>query len=511
MKKEWTGLGRSSSVVQVNLAFVCMMLMALMISAQMYVSARLLANSYVDDIDAFYQAGALRSNLVQCDEAMAAYLRSGNRANLVRYNEGTALFQKSWDELGRLCGTAQELSLLRSIRDAFYSYQSSSNLAALSFWEGDMQRSYQNLGEAQSISQYLGGYCDTLLNARIDTSYGRSLDMRRVQHVTLGIQWAVLFLLGGIMALGVWSLIDSFDRPLARLYEVCLKVSQGSYQVRVPEDCRDRTMQLLARTFNAMTGSIQTMIRNLEEKKQIETQLLNEQLKSAQYEKLLEQAHFLALQTQTNPHFLFNTLNVISRTITLERSDEALTMIDSLALLLRYNLQDASVPANLAQELAVVKEYLSIQQCRFPDRFEVSFEYDETYARTVQIPRFTLQPMVENAVLHGLEPKLGPGRLQIRVARGEDGWCEVRIQDDGVGMSAGALDSLMNGQGPDRKGQVNAIGIANTRRRLEIFTHSRQVFSIHSEPGRGTLILLRIPPEPRPPQAKQEEPVCISS
>lgn len=498
MKKEWTSLGRSSSVTQLNWAFICMLLISLLIAAQMYVSAQLVTDSYLNDIDAFYQAEALRTSLGQCDEAMASYLRSGNRANLMRYNEGVALFQTGWEELGRRCTSAQESSLLRSIQDAFYSYQTFSNLAARSFWEGDMLQSYEGLGQAQSVSQYLGGYCDTLLNAHIGNSYSRSLVMRQVQRASLGIQCAVLVLLGGIAALGIWSLIDNFNRPLARLYEVCLEVSSGNYQVRVPEDIRDPVMRLLARTFNGMTGSIQTMIHNLEEKKQIETQLLNEQLKSAQYEKLLEQAHFLALQTQTNPHFLFNTLNVISRTITLERSDEAITMIDSLARLLRYNLQDASVPADLAEELGVVKEYLNIQLCRFPDRVGVSLSYDEAYARTVQIPRFTLQPIVENAILHGLEPKVGPGRLQIEAAKAADGWCEVRIQDDGVGMTAEALNALLGGHGPDRKGQVNAIGIANTRRRLEIFTHSKEVFFMQSDPGRGTLVLLRIPPAPQP-------------
>ncbi len=508
MKKEWFGLGRSSSVVQLKWVFACVLIVSMLVPVQMYAAYRLVTQNYTSDINVFYRASALHTNLGQCDEAMASYLRSGNRASLARHNEGIAEFKQNLEQLAPYCTSAQELSLLRSIKDAFYSYQSRCNFAAFSLAENEAARGYESLRDAQTISEYLGGYCSALLDAHIAGCYHRSAVLTRVLKVTLAVQCAALLLLGGLVAIGIYSLVGNLDHPLARLYEVCLEVAQGNYGVAVPEAGGDSTMLLLARTFNTMTGSIRRMVSDLEEKKNIETQLLNEQLKSVQYEKLLEQAHFLALQTQTNPHFLFNTLNAISRTVTLGRGEEAVGMIGSLAQLLRYNLQDATTPATLAEEMSMVAEYLKIQQCRFPDRFRVVLDYSEPDARRVYLPRFTLQPIVENAVLHGLEPKLGPGLLQVTVCRLPDGWHEVRIRDDGPGMAEETLRRLTSGQDAGTVGQVNAIGVFNTRRRLEIFTQCRDVFLIESRPGEGTLVRLRIPPgqpELLPPGKNRED------
>lgn len=499
MKSEWSGLGHSSSVVQLKWVFICVLIISLLIPIQMYLSSQFVIDKYIDDIDVFYRISALHTDLSQCNEAMASYLRSGNRASLARHNEGISDFQKNLDQLSQFCTYAQELSFLRSIGDAFYSYQFSSNLAALCLAENDPVQGYENLHDAQIIGEYLDSYCNALLDAHIASSYEHCAVLNRVRTITLVIQCVALLLLGILIMIGICALIDNLDRPLAQLYEVCQRVAGGSYDVKVAEAGSDSIMRLLACTFNTMTCNIQTYVRDLEEKKHIETQLLNEQLKSVQYEKLLEQAHFLALQTQMNPHFLFNTLNVISRTITLNRADEAVTMIDSLAQLLRYNLRDAAAPATLAEELDMVTRYLEIQQTRFPDRFRVILDYDGLDLSTVYLPRFTLQPIVENAVLHGLEPKLGQGVLQITARKSDDGWYEVRVQDDGQGISKPMLRQLMSGQETGLIGQVNSIGVSNTRRRLEIFTQRRDVFLIESSPGKGTLVRLRIPPGPEQP------------
>ena len=106
-----------------------------------------------------------------------------------------------------------------------------------------------------------------------------------------------------------------------------------------------------------------------------------EQRKNEEYEKLLSQARFLALQSQINPHFLFNTLNSINRTVMLGRREQALTMLDSLSVLLRYNLADAQMPALLGEELGITEEYLKIQKMRFSSRLNVDVRHDRSWNR----------------------------------------------------------------------------------------------------------------------------------
>lgn len=136
------------------------------------------------------------------------------------------------------------------------------------------------------------------------------------------------------------------------------EIARGNLDAHVKESFGENTVSMLSRAFNHMAFS-------LKEKIESEKQLLVEQRKNEEYEKLLSQARFLALQSQINPHFLFNTLNSINRTVMLGRQEQALTMLDSLAVLLRYNLADAQTPALLGEELGITEEYLKIQKCVF--------------------------------------------------------------------------------------------------------------------------------------------------
>lgn len=251
-------------------------------------------------------------------------------------------------------------------------------------------------------------------------------------------------------------------------------------------------MRSLSAAFNTMTESIRHMVDDLNWAQRVKTDLLNEKLKNTEYQRLLEQANFMALQAQVNPHFLFNTLNSVSRTVTLERNDDAVAMIDALAGLLRYNLADASVPATLGSELDIAQRYVLIQQFRFAERVQAVYDYDLSEIGKVLIPRFTLQPIIENAVIHGLEPKLTPGLLRISIHREEE-ICVISIIDDGVGMSEEKLEQVTQGTGLGRVGHTSSIGVNNTRKRLEVFRHDKTCFSMTSEIGKGTCVHLRVP------------------
>ncbi len=492
MKKERSVLGFSSSVGQVNWILICILIITILFALGFYSTTQMLSDYYEENANHFYLTSGLKKALSQSDEAMAEYLRTGNRASLIRYNDSVRQFQRDYDTLVQTSATPQEQSLLRSISDSFYSYQVSSNFAAFSYYEKEMLRCYDSLEEAHSISRYLTGYCDELLDAQIHTSHASSKLLRQVQNRSLFLNVAFVLFLSGMSLLGIHTLIESFQRPLNRLYQASLDVSKGNYTTQIPENYRDSTMEQLSCTFNRMTQSIHNMVQKLEEKKELETRLLNEELKNTQYEYLLEQANFLALQSQANPHFLFNTLNSISRTITLNRSDDAVMMIDALTILLRYNLQDATIPATLAEELHVVAQYMTIQGYRFQDRIKAYFNYDKELTSQVRMPRFTLQPIVENAIIHGLEPKMSPGSLWITVTYPEQ-FCQIDIRDDGVGIDPQKLQKLLEGTSEGRIGHTTSIGINNTRKRLEIFTHQKDSFCIENHPDGGTLVRIRIP------------------
>lgn len=485
-------LRSSASVMLVVWLFLSVVLVAGIFSVGMYMSNRMVHARYSSDMEAFYHIAGLKDRLYQCDESMSSYLRSGNRADLIAYNNGVSEFMLYTELLMESSAEVAGRSLLYSIEDAFTSYQSSSNYAAHYFYGKQNVPAYDALYEARRISTYIKEYCDLLLETYIQAGYDHYNALERAQNNALIMEAAALLMLALGTVVGIRTLYDHFARPLGHLYHASMQISRGDFDVTVSEEYGDKTMRSLSRAFNTMTMNIQRMVADLNWAQKVKTELLNEQLKNTEYQRLLEQANFLALQSQVNPHFMFNTLNSISRTIMLGRGDDAVSMIDALAILLRYNLADAYAPATLAEELEIVRQYMTIQQCRFPDRIRAEYQYDPALAREVQIPRFTLQPIIENAVIHGLEPKLGPGTLHIEAKRDGD-VCEINIWDDGVGMSQELLDAVLNGTHRGRKGHTNSIGVSNTKKRMQVFTHLEDCFDMQSEPGKGMLVRLRLP------------------
>jgi sensor histidine kinase YesM len=281
----------------------------------------------------------------------------------------------------------------------------------------------------------------------------------------------------------------NITKPLNELVTQAKEMSKGNINVKVKEGKVQNTISVLARTFNDMAQNIRAMMESIQENVKVEKKLLEEELKNAEYINLLNKATFLALQSQTNPHFLFNTLNSISRTISLKKEDQALLMIDSLAALLRYNLTDAEIPVTLSQELSITNEYLKIQRLRFSDRLQSHIICKKGLdTNLVLLPRFTLQPLVENAIIHGLQPKAEGGHIMITVKqRGE--YCIIKIGDNGIGISEEKL-KIIAAKGPDSK--TNSIGIWNTKERVRLFTNEVESFTLKSREKVGTVITIKL-------------------
>jgi sensor histidine kinase YesM len=213
---------------------------------------------------------------------------------------------------------------------------------------------------------------------------------------------------------------------------------------------------------------------------------------------LLRNAEYQALQAQINPHFLFNTLNAASQLAMMEDSPETEKFLNRLALLMRHNIRKLDQPVPLAEELQNLENYLYIMTIRFGDRirFEVTREAGVT---GLTIPPMTLQPLVENALLHGLKDKESGGVVGVRVLPPEGDRIAIEVSDNGVGMNPevvqGILDDIEGQEAPlheDNSGQ-SGIGLGNVVHRLQLYYGIRDVVRIDSTPGQGTTIVLRLP------------------
>jgi two-component system LytT family sensor kinase len=204
--------------------------------------------------------------------------------------------------------------------------------------------------------------------------------------------------------------------------------------------------------------------------------------------RLLLEARLDALQRQINPHFLFNTLNSITSLVR-SQPELAREMIVKLANILRVLLKDRDAFVPFHEELAFTDDYLDIEVVRFGAKLQVVKEIaPETL--DVVVPGMLLQPLIENSIKHGLEPRIGGGTVTLRSRLEEDGMMVIEIEDDGVGMSiernevSGAEKMVRQGSG---------IGMKNVRERMEVQYGSHASVEVNSRPGRGTKVTLRMP------------------
>jgi two-component system, LytTR family, sensor kinase len=204
------------------------------------------------------------------------------------------------------------------------------------------------------------------------------------------------------------------------------------------------------------------------------------ELLASQLEARLAQAQLQVLKMQLHPHFLFNTLHAISSLM--HRDVEAADrMIARLSDLLRVTLENAGEQeVSLKQELEMLERYLEIEQTRFQDRLTVEMQI-EPETLDARVPNLILQPLVENAIKHGIAPRSRAGLVEIRATR-ENGTLQLRVRDDGKGLPTGTDASLKEG-----------VGLANTRARLRQLYGSAHLFELVNAPEGGLVVHLSIP------------------
>jgi two-component system LytT family sensor kinase len=215
------------------------------------------------------------------------------------------------------------------------------------------------------------------------------------------------------------------------------------------------------------------------------------EVRASALESQLARARLQALRGQLHPHFLFNTLNTISALVARDPR-AADRMIERLGELLRRTLDDDGTPeVRLEEELRFLDGYLEIERTRFRDRLTVVTRVDPR-ARDARVPSLILQPLVENAIRHGIAPRAGPGRIEI-LAECDHARLRLSVRDDGPGVAAGAAT-----------GRTAGVGLANTRARLRQLYADRQRFAVGNAAGGGFEAVIEIPLQSLPESVPQE-------
>lgn len=259
-------------------------------------------------------------------------------------------------------------------------------------------------------------------------------------------------------------------RPIAPMMQAMTQIRGGNFSARVPSQSMDE-LGALARDFNFMSEKLQDLVDQVYFAGQME-----------------REAELRALATNINPHFLYNSLATITWMARAKQSPEIVELTEALAHLYRAVLSDGRSILPFRDEMEIVNAYLKVQKFRFENKCRVEIDVTEE-AMDFPIIKNILQPLVENALEHGIGPKLDDGTIWLQ-ARVVDDELEVCIRDDGVGMSEEHRQEVVCGRLKERR---RGYAIRNIRERLNMYCEGHYVFSLHSEQNRGTEVHLVLP------------------
>ena len=286
-------------------------------------------------------------------------------------------------------------------------------------------------------------------------------------------------------------LSNALVSPAVLLAQCARKIAKNDFTGEDPSVENRDEMGELVRAFNKMKRSTKGYIDTVKENHRMSELLHREEIERVEMEKQLSGARLELLKSQINPHFLFNTLNMIACMAKLEEAVTTERMISSMSSLFRYNLKTSEQIVTLARELKVVQDYMYIQQMRFGSRILYSCDL-KVDAEQAMIPAFTLQPVVENAMVHGLSKKEQGGRVHVRIWE-QGKRLVISVADTGLGMSEERLAEVTEAMKERRTSRIG-IGLGNIYKRIHMM-YKQGEFRIASIEGRGTVIQMFIPQE----------------
>lgn len=308
------------------------------------------------------------------------------------------------------------------------------------------------------------------------------------------IIYVIIFLIITITLFANNGITNKLSRPIHALSIHLKKIANGEYNRDPIEQSSIGELHYMIIHFNKMKVKLADNIDLINENANIREQLKNQEIELLETENHLKQSKLDYLQSQINPHFLYNTLNSIQTLADIEEAPLTEKMLFHMSSLIRYNLKKMNDIVRLKEEIDIVDSYIYIQMIRFGNRIQYSIEKDETALNTL-VPSMILQPLVENAMIHGLEPKIGQGILKISIYK-EPGQVIISVYDNGVGMDQETIDNMMlyAESDPNKNGikSHNSIGVSNVIRRCMLY-YGRNILEIHSEKDQYTKLKLVIP------------------
>ena len=308
-----------------------------------------------------------------------------------------------------------------------------------------------------------------------------SIKMDRFVIVISLLVFVLVFLVGGFTVMTVSGIL----KPVNELYKATEQVAEGNFNARAMVNTKDE-LAVLAQGFNDMAENMQSLIDEIKEDEQ-----------------KMRRMDLRLLQEQINPHFLYNTLDTIVWLVESNQPDEAVEMVVNLSNFFRMVLSKGRALISIKEEEQHIQAYLEIQKVRYGDIMEYNVSIDKVLY-DYEILKLTLQPLVENALYHGIKYKRAKGYVHITGEK-DGNLIRLTVRDNGVGMDEDELKELQEVIKKPCQETRKGFGLANVNERIRTFFGPEYGMTIHSEKGNGTIVEVLIPATKKREEEKENE------
>lgn len=494
MRKIWNRMFNSikSRIIAI---FVLTMILASVTS----ISILGLSSNIIEKMDDMFAANVeieeFLSDMYNVSTNLSNYLVTADSDSLLNYYRYKDIFsekaQSMFDESHGIY--SQNDLIYKDIAYMVDSYFNETEAAVEAKRMGNADEYIAKYTEANRIAGYIRTYTDRLnlniLNINTAQYLGMSENLNKLRTTNLILIISVILL----NILVISYLTYNMTKPIIKLAHSAEEMSNGNFEADDVEVYSQDELSIMANAFNAMKHSIRNYISELHNKADTESQLLEQQIENLRIQSLLVDAEMKALQMQINPHFLFNTLNAGVQLAMIEGADRTSDFLDNLSKIFRYNVKSLDRKVRIKDEIDTVKAYEDLFFVRFGDVMKFEYDIDQSLL-DIEIPPLIIQPLVENATIHGIGNMEKGGVINISLDR-SDTVVRMSVQDNGAGMNEETRQKILNCHKFESEisGHMTGIGIYNVVQRLKLFFNYDDVIEVKSAPGKGTKVILKIP------------------
>ena len=463
------------------------------------VSALLIAgiNSMSVELDLVYQDNMHLNELSEClDEvqgSMTDYLTYKSSDALENYYICDQKYNNMINDLSETVSDNEFDRMERNIKNMSVAYLRKVSATIEAKRGRNVEKYRSNYEDATGLYDYINSYITSLNEAKFaenSVNYTAiSASFKRFEAIGLIIMAFVMM----INLILIVHMVRRMIRPIQDLANVANEVSGGNLDVELSDAVSMDETGILTNAFNKMVINIREYIARLKESMEKERSL---QEKELMMETHLKDAQLKYLQAQINPHFLFNTLNAGAQLAMMEGADRTYEYVQTVADFFRYNVKKQNNLVTIKDEVTLIDNYIEILNVRFSGDIHYSKQIDERLLGT-PMPSMILQPIVENAVNHGIREMGAEGEIFLKVYRENDSVL-ISVKDNGKGMTEEDIDRVLNGtwKYEEHAADNNGIGMDNIIARLKLHAGGENVIRIYSEgAGKGTEVVIALPYE----------------